>query len=120
MLGTDLTDLAGELHDALDESVELDPRDLVLPGILLVPGVIDFDRLDGDAASSDIELWLIAGDSNPRTALNELTGLLVKLRKHFGDAPTEVEPISVNMPSQSPDPLPAFRCPIQVTLTLTE
>lgn len=121
MLGTDLTEFAADLAEQLEESVELDPRDLVLPGILVVPGPITFDRLDGDTASLDLELWLIAGDTNPNTALNELTALFLKLRGTLDSSPTEIEPITVKLPSQGTnDPLPAFRCPIQVTLKFSE
>lgn len=120
MLGTDLTEWAAELAAELAVPVELDPRDLVLPGILVIPGVIDFDRLDAGTASSDVELWLIAGDSNPRTALDEVTALLLKLRAHLGDAPSVADPITVTISSQSPDPLPALRCPIPITLSFTQ
>lgn len=119
MLGNDLTEWAAELSLALGVPVEIDPRDLVLPGILVVPGVIDFDRLDLGTASTDIELWLVAGDTNPRTALNELTALLLDVRAHLGGVPSTADPITVTLANQSPDPLPAFRCPIPLTLSFT-
>lgn len=110
MLGTDMKAWADELAAALGVSVEIEPRDLVLPGILLTPGLFEFDRLDGHTASAEVELWIIAGDTNTLTALDELTQLLMAVRGHYGDAPAAVEPITVTLPSQSPDPLPAFRC----------
>src|SRR5690606_4310117 len=97
MLGTDFTEWAAELAEALEVSVELDPRDLVLPGILVTPGEILFDRLDAGTASADIELWLVAGDTNPKTALDELTQLLIKLREHLGSAPSEATPMTVTL-----------------------
>lgn len=120
MLGTDLTLWATELAAALDVSVEVEPRDLVLPGILITPGPFEFDRLDGNLATAEVELWMIAGDTNTRTALDELTDLLLKVRQHFGDSPSAVEPITVTLPSQAPDPLPAFRCTLITDLDLTK
>lgn len=117
MLGTDLQTFADELGTELSVSAVLDARDLVLPGILVTPGPIGFDRLDGGTISLDAELLLVAGDTNPVTALDELTELLLKLRAHLGNAPSTAEPMTVNLPSQSPDPLPALRCPIPLTLT---
>lgn len=117
MIGTDLTAWAAELREALGLSVELDPRDLVLPGILVVPGPLKFNRLDGKTASFDTELWLVAGDSNPLTALDELTDMLLKLRAHFGDSPTDAEPITVTLPSQSTTALPALRCPLPIDIS---
>lgn len=120
MLGTDLTDFAEDLAQALDVPAEVDPRDLVLPGILVSPGQIDFDRLDATTASATLEVWLIAGDTNPRTALNELTGLLLKLRAYLGGSVSTVDPITVTLSAQSPDPLPALRCPIPIELSFTQ
>lgn len=120
MLGTDLSEWAAELAADTGLSVEIEPRDLVLPAVLVSPGPINFDRLDAGTASTDIELMLIAGDSNTRTALDELTHMLLTLRRHFGNAPATAEPMSVKLPSQSPDPLPALRCPINTEIQFTE
>lgn len=117
MLGTDLQTFAAELGVALSVSASIEARDLVLPGILVTPGPIAFDRLDGQTVDLDVELLLVAGDTNPVTALDELTDLLLKLRAYLGNAPSVAEPMTVNLPSQSPDPLPALRCPIPLTLT---
>ena len=114
MLGTDLTDLAAGLATALGCSVVLDPRDLVLPGVLVTPGPIDFDRLGGTDVSGEIELWLVAGDTNPTTALDELTAMLLLLRG-TDYPPTRAEPITITLRSQSPDPLPALRCLIPIS-----
>lgn len=120
MLGTDLNNLAEELATATGLNVVLDQRDLVLPGVLVTPGEITFDRLDAHVASAALELWLVAGDSNPVTALDELTHMLLTLRKHYGDAPTTAEPMTLTVSTYSPDPMPAFRCPIPIEIVLQE
>ncbi len=116
MLGTDLTEYAADLAQTLGVPVEVDPRDLVLPGVLVVPGQIDFDRLDSLTASAQLELWFVAADTNPVTALNELTDMLVTARQYLGGDLSTADPITVTLAAQSPDPLPAFRCPIPITL----
>lgn len=120
-LGTDLKAFAVELAAALEVPVEIDTRDLVLPGILLSPGPINFNRLGGSLAQLELDVYLIAGDSNTTTALDELTHLLMKLRKHLGSDPVEVEPITVNLPSQAATaPLPAFLTQLTLELNLGE
>lgn len=120
MLGTDYSSLAEDIASALEVSCELDPRDLVLPGVLLTPGPIEFDRLADDTASAELEAWIVASDSNPVTALDELTELLLKLRRYFQGALREAQPMTLTLSNQSPDPLPAFRCPIPIDLTFKE
>lgn len=117
-LGSELAGLATDMAEVLGLSVELDPRDLVLPGVLLVPGLIEYDRLATDPASIELELWLIAGDTNSVTALDELTTMLKLLRANPEYSPSSADPMTVNLASQSPDPLPALRCPLPCTITL--
>lgn len=120
MIGTDLAGYAADLAEAIGVSVEIDARDLVLPGVLLTPGTLAFDRLSSAAASMDVELLLIAGDTNTVTALDELTDLFLKLRRHLGDQPKDAEPFTVQLPSQSTTPLPALRCSIPLQFDLKE
>lgn len=120
MLGTDLSTFAEDLSVALGVPAEVDPRELVLPGMLVMPGQIEFDRLGTLTASATLEVWLVAGDTNPKTALDELTGMLLKLREYLGAGVSTVDPITVTLAAQSPDPLPALRCPIPIELSFTQ
>lgn len=114
MYGSDLKNLAAELAALLDIPVEMDPRDLTLPGILITPGKIAFDRLAGDLATSEIEAWIVTADTNPVTALDELGDILLLLREHV--TINEVEPVTLQLTNQAPDPLPALRIPIPIEI----
>lgn len=119
MLGNDLKAFAKQIAIATGLSVVADPRELVLPGVLLQPGTLEFDRLGSNTASSRFELWLIVGDIDPTVALNELGTMLATIREAMNGAPTSAEPITFTIPSQgAATPLPGLRCPIDIELEI--
>lgn len=109
------TDLAG-----VGVKATSDPRRLALPGVLLYPTLIDFDRLDDNAATVPVDVLLIAKGLGTPQALDQLEALLAKVRQLW-TVPT-VEMVTATLPSLAPDPLPAFRFTLtnQVTTTPQE
>lgn len=104
------TDLAG-----VGVKATSDPRRLAVPGALLYPTLIDFDRLDADVATVPVEVLLIAKGLGTPQALDQLEDLLTKV-KQLWTVPT-VETVTATLPNHSPDPLPAFRFTLTTQVT---
>lgn len=112
------TDLKGQVETwrAAGVNIEADPRDVTLPGIWITPDLIQVNTLDQGSKRVQYELTFIAGDSNTVTALDELDALLDSWMAANPTAPLDdLRPVTVTMPSQAADPLPA----LQTTITLT-
>lgn len=115
-----LTDLLTGLADALagvDIKATHDPQKLSLPGALLYPVTLDFDRLDGNTASVEVEVILTARGLGTTAALNTLEDMLHRSRSLW-PVPV-VTAVNVNLPNHSPDPLPGLRYTVTAQVTRT-
>lgn len=110
-LGTEAKAVAQLVTDAGVPAV-LDERDLVIPGALVGPSLIDLGRLDGTTAEVTWEVWLVAPDNGPMHALTTLGEMFDKVRGPLGV--TEARPMSLTLPNHGADPMPA----LQITVTL--
>lgn len=114
MLSQLLTDLAEALA-GVDVKATHDPRRLAIPGVLLYPVNLDFDRLDAGTATVDVDLVLVAKGLGTTRALTDLEQLLGRVQQLW-DVP-RVETVNVNLPNHSPDPLPGFRFTLTTQVT---
>lgn len=114
MLTHALEEVAAALA-ALDIKGTHDPRRLPVPGVLLYPAGIDFDRLDRNVATVDVEFILVAKGLGTPKALEQLEQMLDKVRQAWPVG--QVTAVNVNLPNHSPDPLPgfSFTLPFEIT-----
>lgn len=113
-IGQGLDDIKQLLTDAGVPAV-VDARNLALPGAWVTPGVISFDTMDADAAFMRFDVYLIAPDHGAVHSLNELGGMLAKLRAAVPIG--EAQPVMVNLPNHGADPMPALLISIDAQLT---
>ncbi len=95
-----------------------DPRKLPVPGVLIYPAGLDFDRLDPDTATVDVEVILVAKGLGTPAALDQLEDSLGRVRQLW--TVPAVEAVSVNLPNHSPDPLPGLRFTLTTQVTLSQ
>lgn len=112
--------LASSLLWAVDQlkaaglNVAADPADVSLPGVIVYPNLVDYERLDADDYTLTLDLVMVAsGGGRALDALDQLGGLLTQVRAILPVG--ECRAITVALPSQSVDPLPA----LQATITLS-
>lgn len=110
-LNVALTELVEELR-SVNIAAALDPRDLTLPGVLVTPSSVDFDRLGGHDYTLEADLYLVAGNRGTDQALGELTDLVAKLRGLWPVG--QAEALSLDLPNHGGS-MPA----LIVNLTLT-
>ncbi|NUL43737.1 hypothetical protein F7P69_00780 [Cellulosimicrobium funkei] len=112
-------DALQEIQDALRSGgirATLDGSKVQLPGVLIVPGVATYDRLNGEDYSATVELWLLVGDKGIVQSLNQLSDLLEQVREVYEIH--EVEPLTLSLPnSGGPDGLPALRTELNLNIT---
>lgn len=81
-----------------------DPRNLELPGAVVMPETIVANRLAAGVLDIDWEVYLVAPDTeNPFNILGEM---LETISQHYLLANVQVQ--SLTLPNHSPDPLPAL------------
>lgn len=88
---------------------------LQLPGVLIIPGRMHFDRLDFDTYSADVEVYLLTSNKGSVQSMNDLQELLLKVTSVF--TIEEAEPISLQLSNLSPDPLPGLLVNLDVTIS---
>lgn len=93
----------------------VEAADADLPGVIVYPSLVDFDRLEADAYEMTVDLLLVASQLRALDALDQLEDLLAKVRLVF--PVTEARAIMVQLSSQSADQLPAFQCSILLSAT---
>lgn len=103
---------------AAGATCSIDPADADLPGCVVYPATIDFDRLDGSILTLTVDVLLVAGGLRALDALDQIDELIAKVRQAFPT--TEFTAISAAIPSKSPDPLPAVRAQLTAQFTITE
>lgn len=117
----------GAIGDALDEVVAqltaagitatTDPAAADLPGAIVYPARIDFDRLGGDGFDMDVDVVLVARQLVGRDAVDQLDTLVSAFRAWC--PAVEFTAVSVALTSQAADPLPALRATLPVEVTTT-
>lgn len=85
------------------------------PAVIAYPTEIRFPTLDAKSVEMDLEVYVIAPDSGAQHSLNDLGGILEKIR-HVVPV-HRVTPDMVNLKNHGADPLPALR--IETTITHT-
>ncbi len=89
-----------------------DPRDLTVPGVLLMPDRIEINSLDRTGITASWEMWLVAPDTDPWPHLSQLAEKVAAT-----GYVTTFNAISVNLTNHSPDPLPALQCQLEMRYT---
>ena len=114
LVGAALLDVVELIRSANVEATD-DARSLTLPGALVMPGSIAFDRLDADDYSLDVEVYLVVGDHGTSIALDQLGEMLESVRNVLGVG--SAEPVTLNLINHASDPLPAFKLTATVSVT---
>lgn len=91
----------------------VDARDLNLPSAWVTPGEMELVYLDG---SADItwDIYLIAQDTGTPDSMNKLSTMLGKVTSITG---VDATFLTVNLPNQAAEPLPALLVHIETKVT---
>lgn len=100
---------------AADVAATADPTRLELPGVLVMPGTIEFPYLDGSQFDMEFNLWIMARDKGAVETWIDLQVLLQKVRGVF----EIVDAIPINRPlaNQSSEPVPALLVTLKTTIS---
>lgn len=96
-------------------SIALDPADVDVPGVVLYPNTMDWPTLDAAEYDLTVDLLLVAGAVPAADAIAQLDELLEAVRSVV--PVTEARAVSLNLPSHSPDPLPALQATVAFNIT---
>lgn len=116
-----MTTIAEALNEIVAELVAAgvaataDASRLELPGVLVMPGEIQFPYLDGSQFDMQFNLWIMARDKGAVDTWVELQELLTKVRARF-EIPDAI-PINRPLANQSSEPVPALLATIQTTIS---
>ncbi|MDE9365476.1 hypothetical protein PZ938_07650 [Luteipulveratus sp. YIM 133132] len=106
-LGQDARTLAEQIAAAADVAVFTDYRDAQLPGVMLMPDRLVFDRLDGTTATVTWRLVIFGSGAGAADALDDAGAVLARLNAALGLG-DEIEASTVSNPNLSGDPLPVL------------
>lgn len=112
--GDALQDLVSQL-DAGGITATTELATLQLPGALVVPGTLQFEYLDPDNYSANVDVYLLVADHGSIESMNDAQDLLTKFRAIF--KVLEAEPIALPAPNHGADPLPGFLVTLALTIT---
>lgn len=115
------TDIAGALNEivgalkAAGIAATAEPSQLELPGILVMPGLIEFPYLDETRFDIEFNLYLVV---QPKGGVENWIDLQTNLQKLRGvyQIP-EALPVSVPLPNHSTDPVPALLVTLKTTIS---
>lgn len=110
-------DALEEIADSLRQAglrATTDPVKIQLPGVLVMPGTMRFNHLDG-SFEAVIEIYLLTANKGTSASLNDLQDLLNKLRSVYSIP--SAEPISVPLKNLSPDPVPGLLVNLQTVIS---
>lgn len=96
------------------KSVSADAASLNLPGALVTPDSIVYDRIGGEEYTVVWNVYLVAGDHGPVQSLNTL-GHLLELVRPLGVG--TVETISMTLPDHASAALPALHFTISTNVS---
>lgn len=114
--------IAETIADLIDAGTpyeaEVDASKLNLPGFWVTPVSRNFDTLDGDRSTLIFDILAI---TNPQGGAVEALGTLSDMQAAFRALPdplnsqgANAEVVSIQLPNQAPDGLPALRIQIEV------
>lgn len=95
--------------------VETNVQDLSLPGAWLTPDGLDFDRMDAGRYTGRWALFLITRNNDPVDSLDDLSTMASAVRELF--PMFKAEALTVTLANHSPDPLPAFKINIEMSVS---
>lgn len=113
-----MADTVREVRDALTAagiSAACEAADVELPGVIIYPDVVAYERLDATTFRMDITLLLVAGQVRALHALAQLDELREQVAAVL--PVNELRAVMVQLSSQSPDVLPAFQTTIGLEVT---
>lgn len=110
--------IAGLIDEGTPYEAEVDPTKLNLPGFWVTPVSRNFDTLDGDRSTLIFDILAI---TNPRggavealSTLSDMQAALRALPDPLNSQGANAEVVSIQLPNQAPDGLPALRIQIEV------
>lgn len=115
------TDIAGAINEIVDSlkaagiAATAEPSNLELPGILVMPGLIEFPYLDGEQFDIEFNLYLLVRAKGGVENWIDLQLMLQKLRGVY-EIP-EALPVSVPLPNHATDPVPALLVTLKTTIS---
>lgn len=115
---TTITEALNEIVDILKNAgvaATADASLLELPGVLVLPGDIQFPYLDGSQFDMEFNLWIMARDKGAVDTWVELQTLLTAVRSVF-EIP-DATPINMPLRNQSSEPVPALLATIRTTIS---
>lgn len=114
---TTIPEAINELVDSLKAAgiaATAEPSRLELPGILVMPGTLEFPYLDQTQFDMEFNLYLLVTPKGGVENWIDLQGLLVKLRSVY-DIP-EALPVSVPLKDRT-EPVPALLVTLKTTIS---
>jgi hypothetical protein len=115
------TNIAEAINDIVDSlkaaglAATADPSKLELPGVLVMPGLIEFPYLDGSQFDQEFNLYLLTSPKGGVENWVDLQDLLQKTRSVY-EIP-EALPVSVPLPNHSTGPVPALLVTLKTTIS---
>ncbi len=118
MATTNITGAINDLVTALKTAgiaATAEPSKVELPGILVMPGNIEFPYLDNSQFNMEFNLYILAADKGSVETWTDLQTVLQKLRTVY-EIPDAL-PINRPLQNQSPDPVPALLVTLKTTIS---
>lgn len=91
--------------------------DLELPGVIVYPSVVTFERMDADTFTMDTDLLFVASQVRALDAVDQLEAMISAVSAVL--PLRELRAVMIQLASQSPDELPAFQATITLEVTPT-
>jgi hypothetical protein len=116
-----MTTIVEAINDIVDSlkaagiAATADPSELELPGVLVMPGLIEFPYLSGTQFDQEFDLFLLVSPKGGVENWVDLQALLQKLRTVY-EIP-EALPVSVPLPNHSAGPVPALQVTLKTTIS---
>lgn len=88
---------------------------LQTPGVLVSPGLVQFNRQAPDVFTATVDLYLITGNKTAPQALNDLSTLMAEVRKVYAVA--EFEPMTMMLQATGSDSVPVLRTELNIEVT---
>lgn len=114
------TDIAGAMAELVDSlkaagiAATADVSKVEYPGIIVMPGTLEFPYLDGTQFDMQFNLWIVAADKGSVETWIELQNVLQKLRTVYEIA----DAIPINRPiSSTSNPVPALLVTLKTTIS---